>query len=671
VALAARAILLGPAAELILIGLWAAWVGRGLLDFDPFTWLPGREFGYQIEGIHFWTQLRECGQCALWNGGINGGYPALADLFSSKFHPFVSIPTLLWGTIVGAKVAIVLSFWLAGAAQWWLARTIQLGVVPRLWTGFLAVVAGHLAARLELGSPGLVVSTAASTLALAAAVDLAITGQRKSAVRLGIAAALAIVSGVGYLQLGLLVWMPALLFLLLDQGLSLRPVWKEFVLAGAISLLLTAVVLLPALHFLPNYEKFIDPAFDASQPMEFIPLNLVIRDHEFMRSGLLGKFPFEYLYHLYIGWVPILLALLCLRLAPRRDSRILLFLASGPVLTFFFASAIPMRLMVKLLPDLAGFRHTPLIAGMAIPGILGLAAYGLDRLLKLNWPRITLILKPDRTEPFLALSLAWVLAIPLVWSIRSAYNLSQDFTKTIHVESVYRSVDALRTPDLAWISTPYGEHYWVEPSIAAGLKLTNVVAVWRWKGHDLPLASLIAKRNAVPEDGEPVGLLQGTIPILRQVSPSYAYVSASEGIVPCKASGRGGDLTIECSTENPGQLVVQENSWSGWKVFVDGNPESLLPGPWLSAEAPAGKHEFRFLYRPSDVMAGLGISVVGVLLCLWLWRSSRSRRSLEPPPVASEGAESRPGRRPRSTPAPTPLARSPASGSRSSPRRSR
>jgi hypothetical protein len=621
-------ILLGPAAELLLIGLWAAYVGRGLLDFNPSTWILGREFGYQIEGHHFWTQLRECGTCALWNGGINGGYPALADLFSSKFHPFVFIPTLLWGTIVGAKVAIVLSFWLAGAAQWWLARTMQLGRVARLWTGFLAVVGGHLATRLELGSPGLVLSTAASSLALAAAVELAVSGQRKSALRLGIAAALAIISGVGYLQLGLLVMMPAFLFLILDDGMKLRPVWKEFVLAAAISVLLTALVLLPTLHFYPNYEKFSDAAFDASQPMEFIPLNLVIRDHQFMRSGLLGMFPFEYLYHLYIGWVPVLLALLCLRLAPRRDSRILLVLASGIVLVFFFASGIPMRFLVRLLPSLAGFRHTPLIAGMAIPGMIGLAGYGLDRLLKLNWPRITLLL--EKAEPSIVLSLAWVLAVPLIWSVRSAYELSQDFTKTVSVEGLYESVEALRTPDLAWVSPPYGEHYWVEPSVGAGLKLTNVVAVWRWRGHDLPAASLIAQRDAAPEAGEQAGLLQGTIPIMRNPGPPYAYVSASDGITACRASGRGGDLTVRCSTESSGRLVVQENSWSGWRVFVDGSPARVIPGPWLSAEAPAGEHEFRFVYRPWDVLAGLGLSALGFLLCSWLWWTSKPRKTTEP-----------------------------------------
>jgi hypothetical protein len=190
----------------------------------------------------FWAQLRECGLCALWNGGVNGGYPALADLFSSKFHPLVALPTLIWGSIAGVKVTIVLSVWMAGAAQWWLARTLRLGRIARLWGAFRVVVGGHLWGRLELGSPGLVLSTAASCLALAAAIELAVTGRRKSALALGITAALAIVSGVGYLQFGLLVWMPALLILLIEPGRGIRPVWKEFVLAGGIALLLTAVV---------------------------------------------------------------------------------------------------------------------------------------------------------------------------------------------------------------------------------------------------------------------------------------------------------------------------------------------------------------------------------------------------------------------------------------------
>jgi hypothetical protein len=334
---------------------------------------------------------------------------------------------------------------------------------------------------------------------------------------------------------------------------------------------------------------------------------------------------------------PIILAVSCLRLAERRDARILLTLACGTLLTFFFASAIPLRFLVKFFPDLSGFRHTPLVAGMAIPGIVALAAYGLDRLLKLSWPGIALLPRRDASKPAWTVSLAWLMAIPLVWSIRPAYRLSQDFTTTNDVASLYQAVGDLRTSDPMWVAAPFGEHYWVEPSIGAGVKLTNVVSVWRWKGREVPLPSLVAQRETAPEGAEVVGYLQDSIPIVR-TGQSYASVRVGDEDVPCRASGRGGDLTVECTTEAAGQLVVQENAWSGWKVSVDGAPARLSPGPWLSAQAPAGTHTYHFVYRPWDVPVGIWFSVLGVLLCVGLWWMSRSERPAEPSTVASGSA---------------------------------
>ena len=629
-----RTLLLGPLAEVLLIGLWAAWFGRPLLDLDPFTWPVGREFGYQIEGHHFWTQLRACGLCALWDGGINGGAPALVDLFSSRLHPLVAIPTLIWGVIPGVKVSVVLALWMAGTAQLWIGRSLNLRRPARLWGAFLVVVAGHLAPRLELGSPGLVLSTAASSLTLAAAIDLAVTGRRRSALLLAVTATLAIVSGVGHLQFGLVAWAPAFLFLVVGRDFRPRPVIKEFVLAGVLALLLAGAVLVPVLHFFPNFWKFTDPGFPTAQPLQYIPVNLVVPDRDFMRAEVLGKYPFEYMYHLYVGWVPILLAILCLRFSHRKDEPILLCLLSGSALTLFFASAIPLRWLAGLIPALAGFRHSQLIAGLAIPGIVGLASYGLDKVLSLKWPRIALRLDADSPSKTLRISLVLVLAAPIILSVKSAYDLTRNFVSTIRADATYGYVEALRSPDLAWVSTPFGEHYWVEPSLAQGLKLTNVVAVWRWNERDVPEPMLIAERGAPVPGAEQVGVLQEGIPVSKMPGRFYAYVDIGDEIIPCRSSGTGGDLTIQCSTEAPGQLVVQENSWSGWRVFVDGSPARVIPGPWLSAEAPAGEHEFRFVYRPWDVIVGLVISGLGILLWLWLWWSSKSRKVLEPPPVA-------------------------------------
>lgn len=621
-----RRIFMNPKIELILIALWAVWVGRNLLDFNPYTWPIGREFGYQIEGHHFWTQLKSCGLCALWNGSINGGGPAFADLFSSKLHPFVAIPALLWGVIPGVKVTIVIALWMAGAAQWWLARSLKLGRTARIWSAFLVVVGGHLLGRLELGSPGLVLSTAASSLALAAAVELGVTGQRKSTLRLAVTGALAIVSGVGYLQLGLVFWAPAFLFLLLNKEFTLRPIWREYLLAVLLCLMLIGLVLVPAMHFLPNLVKFTDPTFNAAQPLEYIPLNLVIRDQEFMKTEILGKFAFEYLYHLYIGWVPILLAALWLRSAPRSDYPILLCLSSGAFLMFFFASAIPLRWLVKWMPGLAGFRHAPLIAGMAVPAILGLASYGLEHLLALDWPKLILRPSSNTTRTIPLLNLAWVLVIPLAWSLKSAYDLEKNFLDTVDATNLYETIDALNTPDLQWVSPPFGEHHWVEPAVAEGLKLTSVVSVSHWEDREEPKPKLVAMREAAPENTELVGNLDGT-PIYQFNDLNYAYVVTEDRTIPCTASGKGGDLVIQCSNSIDGKLIIEENSWSGWKAKRDNESISLFAGQWLSVEAPAGQHEYQFRYRPWDVAIGFLLSLTGVVLIIVLWIRSYTPRS--------------------------------------------
>jgi len=278
-------------AELTAISVWAIWVGRDLLDFNPFTNAFGREFGAQIEAHYFWLQLKQCGLCALWNGSINGGAPALADAFSSTLHPIIAIPTLLWGVVNGAKVALVLALWMAGLAQWWLGRTLGVGPVARTWSAGIAIVGGHLAGRMDEGAFALVISAAACSLALAAAVDLGVTGQRRSAIRLAIFGALAIISGQGYLQLVLLSWAPTLLFFILDENWRPRPLWREYVLALGLSVLLAGVFLVPVLHFSPNISKATDPQFATAQPLEYAPLNLVIRDIEFMKASILGVVP--------------------------------------------------------------------------------------------------------------------------------------------------------------------------------------------------------------------------------------------------------------------------------------------------------------------------------------------------------------------------------------------
>jgi hypothetical protein len=608
---------LGALIELTVIGLWAMWVGRVLLDFNPQVWPQGRELGSQLSASHFWTRLQHCGLCALWNSNVNGGYPALADIFADKLHPVVALTTLAWGVINGTKISFIASLWMGGVAQWWLARSLGVGRVARLWSAFIVVVGGHLVGRAEIGAYNLTLSIAASSLALAAAVHLGGSGTRRASVLLALLGAMAIVAGQGYLQLALLCWAPALLFFLWDEDLRLRPVWREFGLAFGLAILLAGIFIVPVAHFWPNLSKFNDTNFESAQELAYLPLNLVISDWKFYNSDALGKLPFPYLYNLFIGWTPILLAVLPLRFAQRKHYPALFCLATGAGLMFVFASAAPLKWLAAFLPEIAGFRHPPLIASLAVPAILGLAAYGLDGLLKIEWPQI-ILRQPTATGRALSVSLAWILVVPLVMSLRAAYTWNQGFIKVDDLRPVYKAVESLHTPSLQWLTLPFGEHYWVEPALNADLKVADVIWAWGWKDRPAPPARLIASRDAQPPNTTAIGQITD-VPVYEDATINYAYILAGEAVTPCPATGSGGDLIVKCSTATPGQLIVQENSWTGWQVWRDGARVELADNDWLGAEAPAGEHTYEFHYRPWDVPLGLLLTVIGLGLCLWLW----------------------------------------------------
>ncbi len=607
--------------DLAAIGLWAAWLGRAFLDLDPRLIPAGREFSSAVQSHHLWTQLARCGWCALWNGSVRGGAPAFVDVHGSLLHPLVALTTLLWGVIPGAKLALVAAFWAAGAAQWWLARELGIGRAAGLWSALIAVAGGHLSSRMELGALGVVLSTAMSSLTFPAALAVWRRGTRRSAVLLGIATASAIVSGQGYIQVGMLFTLPAFAFLLLNERLQLSPVWRQYALAAGLALLLAAPFLVPLANFYPNFVKDSDPAFKSAQALEYLPLNLVIRDLGFLRSEALGKLPYPHLYGLYIGWIPVLLAFTGLAMGRREDRRWQGFMAGVIVLEFLVASSFVLRWLLPLVPGVAGVRHPPQIAGLAVPPILALAAFGLDRLLKLDWP--SLLMKPSTpSEPLDRLfSFQWVLIVPLVLSLRSTFEFSRSWLYTQRQgDGVWLLLEGLRTPDLQWVNPPFGEHFYIEPAVGLGLKLSPGIRTWNWEGTEFPIPALEANRAGPPPGPvRQVNTLDG-VPIYARDDQPYAAIDTGSGLVKCSALGSGGRLEVTCDSPLSGRLVVKENAWSGWYAWRDGRRTPLLDGRWLAAEAPAGEHVFVFRYLPWDVPLGMGLMLAGVVLCVRLWR---------------------------------------------------
>lgn len=613
-------VLSDPVLEIGVIVMWAMWVGRAYLNLDPMVWPYGADFPLNVQPYFLWSLLKECGACVLWNGTINGGAPAFGDPFGPVLHPLVVLSTVVLGAIDGAKIAFVGSLAIAGVAQWWLARVLQLGSIARLWSAGMAVAGGHLMGRMEMGWIVMVLSIATGSLVIAAGLEVALTASRRASVMLGIVLALTMLAGQVYIQVGVLLGLlPAFLVFLFDAKVRVGTILRGFAVAGVIAILLTAIYWLPLLHFQSSYSKSVDVTFSGSQPIEYIPLNLVIKDLEFYRSTVLAKKPMPAVYVNYIGWMPIVFAVLAFWLSSRSDRQLLSFFLLAIVLIYLCGSAITLQLLASWMPMLAGLRHPALIASLAIPLVLALAAWGSDQLMKLDLGEMNITL-PSSVS--VRLGLAWIVAaLPMAWGLRSAYSFSQTWATISPPREIYNITQAIDVESTEWVSLPFGEFAFLPVALDAKLKVTMPVEHrgWAWKERQLPPPYVQVTRD--PTASSTPGLMRTVSGVKLIVHPQneYATIKTESRQIPCEALARGGNIDVICATDQPGTLVVHENRWSGWTATQDGSPISLGPGQWLSVPAVPGEHHYEFRYRPWDVMLGLILSLVGVLSVVWLW----------------------------------------------------
>lgn len=613
----------GLVGEWALIIGWAVWIGRKYIETDPRIWPWGAEFPMVVLPNYIWTLLTYCGDCIFWNGFINGGYPAFAETHGSPLHPLTILTTLLQGPINGVKTNLILHLALAGFAQWWLARSLNLSLVPRLWGAMMAVAGGHLAGRMELGLFPLVMSTASASLVLAAGLNLAVKQNIRAAIGLGLCLTLLILSGQGYLQIGVLVtFLPAFLIFLLDHRFRLNSLTAKFILAGGLAFLLSATFLVPLLHFLPSFAKDGDAYFTTTQPLEYLPLNLVVRDDGFYRLMTLGKQPYPYLYTNYIGWLAVLLAMGRLFRPPAAEKRRLyFFLLISLILVFLAASAISLKVVFSFAPEfLIGIRNPPLIFGLAAPVVLALASWALDDLLKQNMPHLTLNWPPYFS---VGVNLFWVvIAFALIWSLKSAHDFTRHWLVTYPVgKDLIEVLQNMRTSSTQWIQMPLGEHFW-QPDVAGlRLKLTGASRPWHWKRREAPMPNLEGARS-----DEAVGLpaylrtVEG-VHILAFPQNQYAFVQSGNSQQACSANALGGHISVTCQNHQAGRLVLMENYFSGWTAECDGVRLALdSQSPWLSVWLPAGEHQCQFTYRPWDAYAGLLLNLMGIGAVIYLWR---------------------------------------------------
>ena len=241
---------------------------------------------------------------------------------------------------------------------------------------------------------------------------------------LGMTLALFFLAGQGYVQIGLLFALPAVLILIIGNSIPAAVLARRFLGAIGLALLFAAPFLLPMLHFFPELAKNVDPAFGSVQPLAFVPLNLVINDWKYYNTEVMQKLPYPWLYVYFIGWLPVLLALWGLGGArTRQEKRERLSLAGYTVLAIWSASGgvliwLNRTVHLAALNDLiAGIRYPTLFTSLAVQPILALAGLGFDRLWNIQWLRFRLTPEVNSDARAWPLDLRWLLVIPLLFAL--------------------------------------------------------------------------------------------------------------------------------------------------------------------------------------------------------------------------------------------------------------
>jgi hypothetical protein len=614
-------------AEMGLILVWALWIGQVYLNANPYE-LPGRDnddFLLSIYPYYPLQQLLTCGDCILWNGLLNGGSPTLGDSIGGPLHPVLFTLIVGFGVHNGIKYALLAALIIAGWGQWWTGKVLNLGMAARMWMGLFAVVAGNLAGPNAEGDVGIVFSVAATSLVIAPGIQLSLSGRRRDAIILAIMIAQALLSGQGYLQLGLaLCLIPALIVFVINRK-DLASLRRKYILAVGLGIGLAAIVILPIIVFAPQISSPLEP--QTRQPMEYIPVNWVVRDTQFFDEPSLGKVSGINVYSNYIGWGPILLALIAWRLAQKDKQHIFYFFVVAIILSLFLASGITLDFVRTGLPNISLGTRTPgFVAGLTISLIIGLSGWGLQLLLAQKWP-ILYILAKDSKKTLFEVSSAVVLIPALVWSIYSVSQFNSQFRYLAAWPERYAlAAELFSKQETGWVQPPYGNWPVAAALVNQNVKV-NTYRIWDYKSREYPKYQFdISEDPSTGSNANIVASFDGFF-LIRNPNSYYAAINMGEEEVPCKAKSNGGHISIDCIAEKPGKLVVLENHLPGWSARLDGKRAKIFPGQWLSIELPKGEHNIQFRYMPPDFILGALISLASIAACIWLWFSSEIHSS--------------------------------------------
>ncbi len=467
---------------------------------SPSTWqISGNEAEWLTSSVYAARAgLVESGRIPRWQPYLEQGEPLIENPFNFIFNPIVSAPSLLIGPVMGLRISVILSYFLAGLGGWFLGRGLGFESLARVLLALLLMGKGNLHAMLNSGYFQLALSQIYMPYVIGGIIALFRWPQRRWPVVLtGLSLALQFLSGniwyvlptaVGAICVGVV--------LLIGTGkrwVDLTSL-KRLILAAVFTVGLSAVVALPVLlefkqvgrhpdeidggWFVPTPEivqLYFDPSptqlLTISAPAigEFNPYRLVKELDEFYYSYIT---PFWYLLF-------VLVAMPLYRPAAGRERRVWWVALILTVLATLWGAGgkQPILWLYQNIPALAQWRFVGRALAVATFWLAVMVAMRVDNL----WRHIT----TADWASLLHLNMRWAKPVPIVLGgvvlvatlIAGADVNDQWYKMDKIVTEMYAETNACIT----WLRSQYPDRelaVWQQQYLDITTYLNNRVRTW-------------------------------------------------------------------------------------------------------------------------------------------------------------------------------------------------
>ncbi len=552
----------------------------GIHDWDPIAtdYLVGRD------------SILKYGQWPLWNPYVGGGTPTIGNEVTFCLSPFFPL-ILLFGPVVGIKLIALACMIIGLMGTFKLAREWGIKTSGAYLATLIFMCSSQFPLRIAQGAVEYYGQCWLPWILLFAS---RVVDRPEKWIKNSILTAFFL--SLAFLQGGS--FQPILNLLLLSLFFLIRLIqlrrMRSLLSLGLILFLFLSLVsirLLPVLEVSQSVWRVLAVEEGQAEKPAVLPVAFVGRDQMLRSPAREARIQSPSTWHwedygCYIGWLPLLLALL--GLATWKRKRVLL----GILLIFF-----SLLYLGHLSPiDLWSFFHRlPLIRWMRFPSrssyiislILALSAgYGLTKLG--GYFRTHRLRVATRNLTFFVLALVF---FDLTFISRPILKIAYIYPPQQVKESAYRRDPIYNSYQLIGSYDPVYMKY-LQRRGRPGLDdpLTNA--------KRFPSQSAIAQ-------GAPA--YQGEWYLTEPGSKDYCRLKRFTPNI----------IWLKVATEKPNMVVLNQNYFSGWRVKGFPGARAIFYRGKIGIPLPPGQHQLKVYFWPRTFVWGFSLTLAAMALCLW------------------------------------------------------